>query len=277
MKNKKDLNLFKEVVHPENIVQVAAGWDFTLAVDDQGQVYGCGSNVFGQLGLGKEVKDVSEFMKISQITEKVVKVSAGMRHSLLLTEQGQLYACGSGKKGQFCNESDEIKINQFTPVPIKFDKKIKDIQTGQNFSVIIFTDGTFRAFGDDRHGQISSVNNFRDYNQVSQIQVGWTHVLFLLKTGHIQAYGRSDYGQISVRQNNLKFQQISSGYEHCLAISDQQNLYSWGWNEHGNCGLGHVDDVFEPTLIDFEGKYHVIRCFAGSGHSFVILQKRPNE
>ena len=29
----------------------------------------------------------------------------------------------------------------------------------------------------------------------------------------------------------------------------EQKLLGWGWNEHGNMGLGHTEDVMTPILI----------------------------
>ena len=49
-----------------------------------------------------------------------------------------------------------------------------------------------------------------------------------------------------------------------------EDLYSWGWNEHGNCGLGHTENVLTPTkVLETET---VIKCFAGSGHSFALVK-----
>ena len=37
----------------KNVVDVAAGLNFTVVLTDKGQVFGCGDNGFSQLGLGK--------------------------------------------------------------------------------------------------------------------------------------------------------------------------------------------------------------------------------
>jgi len=29
----------------------------------------------------------------------------------------------------------------------------------------------------------------------------------------------------------------------------EQKLFGWGWNEHGNMGLGHTENVMTPTAI----------------------------
>ena len=264
---KQDLCEFKKV--QGCFIDVSAGWDFSLAINENGEAFGCGSNYFGQLGLGDRVKNVCEFTKLD-IPEKVIKVSAGMRHSLFLLADGTLKVCGSGKKGQLC---DLEKSNQEFPKNVKFDKKAIGVKTGQNFSLVEFDDGSFKAFGDDKYNQVTKINEFCDYSQVKQIELGWSHAVILFKCGQLKAFGRNDYGQTSctLASENVKISQISSGYEHCLAQSDNQELYSWGWNEHGNCGIGHTDNVLTPTKVIFE-KNAVVKCVAGSGHSFALVR-----
>ena len=46
---------------------------------------------------------------------------------------------------------------------------------------------------------------------------------------------------------------------HCMAESflavtekdQKKELYTWGWNEHGNLGLGDKLDRHRPTLVPF--------------------------
>ena len=47
-------------------------------------------------------------------------------------------------------------------------------------------------------------------------------------------------------------------------------IYSWGWNEHGNCGVGSTENIFTPQRIKAEGR--VVLVGAGSGHSFALIR-----
>lgn len=38
--------------------------------------------------------------------------------------------------------------------------------------------------------------------------------------------------------------QIRLGAEHGLAVSESGKVFTWGWNEHGNCGNGSTDNVY---------------------------------
>lgn len=67
---------------------------------------------------------------------------------------------------------------------------------------------------------------------------------------------------------------VVCGSEHNLAVTGGTGeggaLYTWGWNEHGNCGDGTTANVFRPTLISLPGTLQVIG--AGSGHSFALVK-----
>ena len=42
---------------------------------------------------------------------------------------------------------------------------------------------------------------------------------------------------------------IECGACHSLALSKEGNMYIWGKNSQGQCGLGHQDDTLRPTLV----------------------------
>ncbi|GAA5849922.1 hypothetical protein JCM3766R1_001920 [Sporobolomyces carnicolor] len=83
--------------------------------------------------------------------------------------------------------------------------------------------------------------------------------------------------------------ELSTGSEHALALikasstttttPNQQDLYTWGWNEHGNLGLGFgdVEDRREPVRVRgpigarIEAGWHVERIWGGMATSWVLL------
>ena len=75
-----------------------AGFFLILTVDS-GDVYACGSNSFGQLGLGHQQAELLP-QKISGLAkESVVKIASG-HHSAAINKQGELFIWGTGAFGQ---------------------------------------------------------------------------------------------------------------------------------------------------------------------------------
>lgn len=54
-------------------------------------------------------------------------------------------------------------------------------------------------------------------------------------------------------------------------IPDDGQIYTWGWNEHGNCGNGNVKNVFYPESINFRCNGRVVLIGCGAGHSFAVI------
>ena len=68
---------------------------------------------------------------------------------------------------------------------------------------------------------------------------------------------------------------MASGYEHVLVVTNNGKLYTWGWNEHSNCGVGNSShNYFQPQLVSIENKI-VQNCYAGSAHSFALVKSTP--
>jgi alpha-tubulin suppressor-like RCC1 family protein len=55
-------------------------------------------------------------------------------------------------------------------------------------------------------------------------------------------------------------------------MSENGQLFAWGWNEHGNLGNGSTANSPLPVRVQLKD-LPVVDCFAGSGHSFAVLGK----
>eukprot|EP00271_Cylindrocystis_brebissonii_P008505 TRINITY_DN22878_c0_g1_i1.p1 TRINITY_DN22878_c0_g1~~TRINITY_DN22878_c0_g1_i1.p1 ORF type:complete len:446 (+),score=66.57 TRINITY_DN22878_c0_g1_i1:322-1659(+) len=81
------------------IAQIAGGWRHTLALDSEGMMYAWGWNKFGQVGVGN-FEDQNLPQLLSSVTEAIVQVACGWRHSLAISAAGNVYSWGRGTSGQ---------------------------------------------------------------------------------------------------------------------------------------------------------------------------------
>ncbi len=96
---------FVKLNNPTNdrIIKISTCIGHTLLLDCQGNVYGSGLNVTGQLGLG-HTDDVRKFTKISnEQMGKIIDISAGGDSSILLNDVGHVYISGSNIKSSVMN------------------------------------------------------------------------------------------------------------------------------------------------------------------------------
>lgn len=82
----------------DDVIQIESGFCSMIAVTKQGNVYGRGKNLYGELALG-DSKERNEWTQIP-IPAKVKQVSFKAFHSLFLTWDGQVYSCGHNGWGQ---------------------------------------------------------------------------------------------------------------------------------------------------------------------------------
>lgn len=77
---------------------MSCGSRHSALVTQGGDLYTCGTGEVGQLGVGKSTREY--FPKIvSNIPDTVVKASAGLYHTLILTKNGYVYATGGNNFG----------------------------------------------------------------------------------------------------------------------------------------------------------------------------------
>ena len=92
-------NTFVTVVSKfdERAESAAVGGEFTLILTSSGRVYGCGSNEFGQLGLGNGVIETDRPERLDDLSS-VRSISAGRDFSLITASDG-LYVMGDNTYG----------------------------------------------------------------------------------------------------------------------------------------------------------------------------------
>ncbi|XP_039280018.1 probable E3 ubiquitin-protein ligase HERC4 isoform X2 [Nilaparvata lugens] len=223
---------------------------------------------------------------------RVSQVSCGLRHTAVLLDSGDLYMCGQGRKGQLgviqngapLLESDEL-------LHVSDLSNVKSVACGQNHTIALTGDGCIYGWGDNKHRQLgmssvssSAASPIKIASEVpvsTKLYAGWTHSVLLKDDGSMMCFGRNCYGQLGngMTQDdswmNYKVEmlppvrQLAVGSEHNIALSETGSVLSWGWNEHGSCGLNHQDNVHHPTQVQFSNDAVLIG--SGSAHSFAVL------
>lgn len=98
---------FQEVtnlpVPGSNIVKIAFGYRHTLMLDNSGNLYVIGSNGEGQLGLGSNVASKTSWYQVPSSYfggQKIQDIGAGDYYSVVVTENGEVYATGTNDAAQ---------------------------------------------------------------------------------------------------------------------------------------------------------------------------------
>lgn len=92
----------------EVIIDICCGWDSSAVLTQNGKLYVWGSNRYGQLGLDSSVFPLIQHPHRISIGERIKNVSMGLRHTAIVTENRELYICGSNSRGQLGLINPEI-------------------------------------------------------------------------------------------------------------------------------------------------------------------------
>jgi tRNA A-37 threonylcarbamoyl transferase component Bud32 len=128
----------------EKIVMISCGCEHSLALTENGRVFGWGENGRGQLGVDVEYSSEPIIIELKHL--KIKKISCGAFHSLLLSCDGHIYAFGWNINGEVGNGTQE---DQRFPIKLELNKKFIDIASHPYYHISMSQsiDGIYYVWG----------------------------------------------------------------------------------------------------------------------------------
>lgn len=126
------------------------------------------------------------------------------------------------------------------------------------------------------------------FDSLRAIACGGAHTLFLTESGRVYASGLNKFGQLGISDDSSyivdpvevsglkkEVKQISAGYNHSCAITEDGELYVWGRNSSGQLGLGKKAPkvVPKPTKVEHLAGMKIKVAALGSEHSIAITDE----
>ncbi|KDO29266.1 hypothetical protein SPRG_19926 [Saprolegnia parasitica CBS 223.65] len=140
------------------VTKVSCGLYHTVIITASGDVYTCGKNDYGQLGLGhaRSVK-VPNHMKLnpSESDEKVLSGWSGYYHTTLVTDKGKLITFGRNDYGQLGIGSKEHK-NSPHVVPLPLGAHVVSAACGCYHTLLLLGNARVMVFGRNNKGQLGA-------------------------------------------------------------------------------------------------------------------------
>ena len=278
-------SLYQIVQNPINISylnngikakEISCGNEYNLILTTNNELYGFGSNDDCVLCLKDKKIKTEQFTKIPLNIEndKIIQISSGTVHNLILTEKGKVYSWGSSQGGQlglseniltsFPNFINELCINQ--PIQIPILSNIKKIVSGEAHSIALSKDGKCYSWGFGSNGQLG---------------LGFCEDSF--EPGYGMSKSRVFEPKLIENFDNIK--DISSGKTFSMFINEKNELFGCGINDLFQCGIqeknpkNHIFnpeiecfDFIIPTMLKcfFNMKVEKVSC--GEGHCIAIVK-----
>lgn len=196
-------------------------------------------------------------------------LSLGGCHSAYITKSGDLYMWGHNRQGQL---GDGTTTDRYTP--IKIMSNVKSVSLGGYHSAAITENGDLYMWGHNECGQIGDETTTDRYtptkimSNVKSVSLGYCHSGAITESGDLYMWGNNRQGQLgdgtttniltpkkimsnikSVSFGYDKAGGISTIYDFIGVITENGDLFMWGYNWQGQLGDGTTANRLIPTKI----------------------------
>lgn len=234
------------------ICQAACGRTFTLLLTKSGELFACGDNSHGCLGVpnlasSPTAEKIPRFMALP-----IVTIAAGSDHCLALTLSGKLYVWGRCRKGQLGIGSDMAQGQRFVSEPLLVEipselGSIKAVVAGGDHSLLLMSRGAVMSTGENTSGQCGVEPATKQ---------------------HVYEFRRVDGLPVDTR-----WLMGSAGRSHSVLVSSAGQVWTFGRNVEGQLGIGHFS-AYESNpqrvvLPDLDLTCFAYGCAAGSFFTLV--------
>ncbi|KAG6817575.1 hypothetical protein H0H87_006952 [Tephrocybe sp. NHM501043] len=171
---------------------------------------------------------------------------------------------------------------------------------GNQHTVLLHASGRGSSFGSNRKGQIQGLG---DVQNAVMVGTTWNGTYVVTNEGdeahRILTTGSGAHGQLGRQlapgeepslapvelplSKDTRISKIACGTEHVIVLLSQSSgapeVWGWGWNEHGNLGIGTTENAFAPVQLwtptpaqgdDVDPE--VVGVWGGSGTSWIVTK-----
>lgn len=211
-----------------NVVMVSAGDSHTMALSDQGTVYGWGTyrDASGQVGLQADGVKHKPTVILTLQNNPIIKIASGNDHTVALTKDGNIFTWGCAEQGQlgrimgcFTSRGGRRGLQYIlNPKQVRDKKRLtfKDIFCGSYSTFAVSQDGAVYAWGLNNYGQLGTgdletlyaptkvealTSLISDNNKCVSIASGQHHTIVLDSSGKVYAMGRAEYGRLGLGED----------------------------------------------------------------------------
>lgn len=247
------------------ITDVAVGTRHNLALDEDGNLYAWGNNLFGQLGDGTTETRETPIRINTDI--KFKKISAGWFNSLAIDVDDNLYAWGVDSVSEWELINPRVYDIAVVPTLVSEGIKFKEISTTDVSCLAIDEEGNIYNWGvvDFDYEKIMNSNTVYvpdptmivTENKFNEISTAGDQNLAIDQHGDVYRWGVISF-DISDMQNPIiekvstptkleldaKFKKVKSLNMYSLALDEDGNIYHWGTMRH----------VYDPSLMEDIGE-----------------------
>ncbi|KAH9261003.1 hypothetical protein BASA81_000699 [Batrachochytrium salamandrivorans] len=277
---------------------LASGGTHTIVVQRNGQVFGTGNNLYGQLGLN--ISGTYVFLPHPMLlASNIVDASCGEDHTCLVDQDGKARCVGENKDGQlgvgaghqpppgdYEYEGHPSKPNSLLLPVSGIRTAVAKVYCSVRVCCAKLVDGRAKCWGSYLGEYVPSPREITGLGShgVRDIALGSRHACFVTVRGKLYCVGtENDYGQLGIGSylakrvptpvvglaaNNIV--SVACGELHTCAVNEAGAMFCWGNNEN-KLGAGTLLNSNVPLQV-VGLTAGVASAWASTANSFAILR-----
>ena len=219
-------------VKDANIQWVAAGIDHIIAIDDQGKLYGWGSNQFGQYAVTDKVlanpnlEPVPEEVLAGLDPDHIKELNCGYQATAILMDDGTLYIWGN--KQAYSNLTNFIGKKNLVDVDFTLNYVVG--LTEDRNSIYCGVRGLYNTARTTIGGEGEKMMSFLNGRKIQTITATSKSICMLLDDGTIGLVGDfpTDTVQVPTLAEGEYFTELAGGAYHYTGVTNLGGVYSFG-------------------------------------------------
>ncbi|XP_029652973.1 uncharacterized protein LOC115226128 isoform X1 [Octopus sinensis] len=245
-----------ESLSSECCVSLVCGQYHSVALTNDGKVFTWGWGVHGQLGHGDaENQSIPKLVSCLPTAKEIrtIQLAAGYAHTMVLSQQGDVYSFGCGYFGQLGLGQRQKKS---VPSHITLPEKISYIAANFFSSVAVTQDSSVYCWG-------IHPNIIRYAAQMSRRAPGQEAA---------DGFGDDYLSPLLVDTSNVlgKIVQVSCGSYHFVLLTSDGVVYTWGRNTDGQLGFVSYQNISFPTQVTAISDVHISHVYSGSDFNVAL-------
>ena len=219
-----------------------------------------------------------------------------------MTDSQDMYCWGSNNYGQLGNSLSSNLYEEY-PVIVDFSSlsntnyldSIYAVSSGlgKYHTCAVMNNGSISCWGANLYGQLGIGSNVSSpptlvdiglNNTAVAITAGKSHTCIIDDNASVLCWGYNNHGQLgdgttTTRQSpvsvnlgvNRSAVAISAGESHTCAVTDDEAIMCWGYNNHGQLGDGTFLSKNSPIVVSVTNLNPVVSISSGRHHTCVLF------